>query len=308
LEIVMIVALVSSQLRRSLGVAWLLLATPVASQADGFGSRTKEQIVPHLRSVDSRGFRVSTTAFVSAASPVEQNADRASIAGRVIGPDASGFPGVHVSATGAGLERSTITDIDGRFTLAGLLPGRYQVSVQLPGFQTISREVPLTSAGVVDLEFELQLDCLGRSSEPLFVDHGFTRALQLADAVIDVRISESVGLQRWDLRESCFIATEYVVSVGETAKWKRPDGTRPTSVRLLNIGPTAHYTPSEEYIALLIWQPGLARFQTLAGSSFMFPVRNGRVVWLRRDVPQLKDGMTVGAFLAALRSAASDSR
>src|SRR5207248_588746 len=143
---------------------------------------------------------------------------------------------------------------------------------------------------------------------PLYVDDGFRLSLQHADAVAEVRISETAGVHRWDVNQGCLIATEYVATVGNVAKWTRPAGGSPRTIRLLEIGPETRYRAGEEYVAWLYWQPSIARFQTLMGGMYMVPVRNGRVVWPRHDVPELTDGMRVEAFLAALRSVVAFAR
>jgi hypothetical protein len=242
---------------------------------------------------------VGALVVVGVISVSTQNAGRAAISGRVVS-DNTPLPGVRVSALGAGTERSVISDANGRFTVPALLPGNYQIRVELPGFQTITRALAITAPGVVNLDFVLQLGCL---SEVDYVDLGLSWALQHADAVVDLRISETVGTQRWNVERSCLIATEHVATVGEILKMTRPADVQPSTIRLLEPGTRTSYAAGDEYVALLVWHPNIARFQTFAGSSFMFPVRDGRVSWSRSDVPGLTDGMSVEAFLAALRSA-----
>jgi len=59
------------------------------------------------------------------------------------------LPGVTVTATdpATGLVRTVVTDDEGRFNIAQLRPARYQVTAELPGFQTASQQATLTLQG-----------------------------------------------------------------------------------------------------------------------------------------------------------------
>ena len=243
-------------------------------------------------------FTVATIVLVGIVSLFAQDPGRAEISGRVVTDNAS-LPGVRVSATGAGRERSVITNANGRFTIPGLSPGNYQIRLELPGFQTITRAVAITAPGVVSLDFVLEVGCL---SEVLEVDRGWVWALEHADAVVVLRIFETGGAQRWNVDQSCLIATEHLATVSDILKLTAPAGARPLTIRLLEMGDGPSYAAGDEYIALLTWQPSIGRFQPLA-RRFMFPVHDGRVAWTRSDAPGFTDGMSVEAFLAALRLA-----
>ena len=242
-------------------------------------------------------FTVATIALVGIVSLFAQDPGRAEISGRVISDNAS-LPGVRVTAISAGQERSVATDADGRFAIRGLSPGNYQIRVELPGFQTITRAVAITAPGVVSFDFVMELGCL---SEVLEVDPGWVWALEHAEAVAVLRIFETGSAQRWNLDQSCVIATEHVATVSEVLKMTAPGDARPLTIRLLELGARPSYVAGDEYVALLTWQPAIGRFQPLA-TSFMFPIRDGRVAWTRSDAPGFTDGMSVEAFVAALRS------
>ena len=243
-------------------------------------------------------FAVATIVLVGIVSAFSQDPGRAEISGRVVYDNAS-LPGVRVSAIGAGKERSVVTNANGRFTIPGLSPGNYQIRLELPGFQTITRAVAITAPGVVSFDFVLEVGCL---SEVLEVDLGWVWALEHADAVVVLRILETGGAQRWNLDQSCLIATEHVATVSDVLKLTAPADARPLTIRLLELGDRPSYAAGDEYIALLTWQPTIGRYQPLA-RPFMFPVHDGRVVWTRSDAPGFIDGMSVEAFLAQLRSA-----
>jgi hypothetical protein len=242
-------------------------------------------------------FTVATIALVGIVSLFAQDPGRAEISGRVISDNAS-LPGVRVTAISADQERSVATDANGRFAIRGLSPGNYQIRVELPGFQTITRPVAITAPGVVSFDFVMELGCL---SEVLEVDPGWVWALEHAEAIVVLRIFETGGAQRRNLDQSCVIATEHVATVSDVLKLTAPADSRPPTIRLLELGARPSYAAGDEYVALLTWQPAIGRFQPLA-RSFMFPIRDGRVAWTRTDAPGFTDGMSVEAFVAALRS------
>ena len=242
-------------------------------------------------------FSVATIVVVGIVLLFAQDPGRAEISGRVTFDNAS-LPGVRVSASGGGQERSAVTNANGRFTIPGLSPGHYQIRMELPGFQTITRAVAITAPGVVSFDVVMEAECL---SEVLEVDQGWVWALEHAEAVVVLRILETGRAQRWNVDRSCFIATEHVATVSDVLKLTAPADARPLTIRLLERGDRPSYEAGNEYIALLTWHPAIGRFQPL-GRSFMFPVRNGRVAWTRSDAAGFTDGMSVEAFLAALRS------
>src|SRR5262245_44246197 len=242
-------------------------------------------------------FTIATIVLVGIVSLFAQDPGRAEISGRVTSDNAS-LPGVRVRAIGARNERNVVTDANGRFTIPGLAPGNYQIRVELQGFQTITRAVAITAPGVVSLDFVMELECL---SEVLEVDRGWVWALEHAEAVVVLRIFETGSAQRWNVDQSCLIATEHVATVSDVVKLTAPADARPLTIRFLDQGARPAYVAGNEYVALLTWQPAIGRFQPL-GRSFMFPVHDGRVAWTRTDAPGFTDGMSVEAFLAALRS------
>ncbi|MDO8678178.1 MAG: carboxypeptidase-like regulatory domain-containing protein [Acidobacteriota bacterium] len=65
----------------------------------------------------------------------------ATLTGRVVDDSGGVLPGATITArhTQTGLQRSTVSDAQGRYTLASLTPGSYQVHVELSGFRPLQR-------------------------------------------------------------------------------------------------------------------------------------------------------------------------
>ena len=63
----------------------------------------------------------------------------ASIAGTITDSQGGVLPGVTLTVTNAesGTVRTSVTEADGKYRVAGLAPGRYNLTAELPGFQTV---------------------------------------------------------------------------------------------------------------------------------------------------------------------------
>jgi hypothetical protein len=84
----------------------------------------------------------------------------ATIRGMVQDADGGVMPGVTVIATNAAtsLVRTTVTGVEGRYVLAGLPPGEYELRAEMPGFTPqVRRGLPLTVAETVVANLTLQL-------------------------------------------------------------------------------------------------------------------------------------------------------
>ncbi len=87
-----------------------------------------------------------------------QDLDEVVIGGRVLDPNGAVIRGVVVKAvlTDAAIERSTVTDSNGRYRLIELPPGDYAVSASFSGFATETRTALQTNSGQqVHLDFTL---------------------------------------------------------------------------------------------------------------------------------------------------------
>jgi hypothetical protein len=99
-------------------------------------------------------------------------AQNASLTGLVKDPSAAAVPKAQVSVVNldTGVVRNTPTNDQGYYVLEALQPGRYKISVQAPGFQTIVREnVKLEVDQQARVDFTLKV---GSSSETVMVEGG----------------------------------------------------------------------------------------------------------------------------------------
>ncbi len=86
----------------------------------------------------------------SAHTPSIAPGPRGTIGGVVVDSSGTPLPGVTVTITGDRANRTTVTDANGRFLVAGLTSGRYRVDTSLAGFGQRSQNVEITGAeGVV---------------------------------------------------------------------------------------------------------------------------------------------------------------
>ena len=113
---------------------------------------------------------VILTLVVSPCVALAQGLGAASIVGVVKDNSGAVLPGVTVEASSPVLiekVRTTVTDAEGRYQLAELRPGTYNVSFALPGFSTFRREeLAITANFVVTIDAELKV---GELSETITV-------------------------------------------------------------------------------------------------------------------------------------------
>jgi hypothetical protein len=232
--------------------------------------------------------------------------------GRIVGTVASKsglLPGARVIATKPGVDRASIADGQGRYEFSDLPDGTYTVTAELAGFQTAVREnVVITAEGTATVDFVLEPGCAYHID---YVDLGLPWALQEADAIVHLQISESGTAERWKIGDWCVIGSEHVGTLIHSLKMPPQQESSATTIRFLQEGAgrlpgdrrsagETPYAPGQEYVAFLRWEPHVAGFQRVAGPLFMFSVQNGRVAWPRDDARGLTNRMAVQEFMTAL--------
>lgn len=81
------------------------------------------------------------------------------ITGTVVDDSGGAMPGVTLQLTDplGAMVASTATDSAGRFRLAGVAPGRYQLRGSMPGFMSIARAIDMASALPLELSLRMQV-------------------------------------------------------------------------------------------------------------------------------------------------------
>ena len=78
--------------------------------------------------------------MLASAAPAHAQVNSASIAGTITDSQGGVLPGVTLTVTNAesGTVRTGVTEADGKYRVAGISPGRYNLTAELPGFQTVA--------------------------------------------------------------------------------------------------------------------------------------------------------------------------
>jgi outer membrane receptor protein involved in Fe transport len=83
-------------------------------------------------------------------------AQDATLTGDVKDTDGVGLPGVNITAASGGVTKNAYTDAQGRFVIAGLSAGNYDVSAELSGFVTVTRPAVSLNAGENTISFVMK--------------------------------------------------------------------------------------------------------------------------------------------------------
>src|SRR5215470_9294660 len=98
--------------------------------------------------------------------PAHAQAASASIAGTIADAQGGVLPGVTITVQNAesGTVRTSVTEGDGKYRVAGLNPGRYNLTAELPGFQTVAvRDIVLVVGQEYSRDFQLALSTVQES-------------------------------------------------------------------------------------------------------------------------------------------------
>lgn len=98
--------------------------------------------------------------------PAYAQAASAVIAGTISDTQGGVLPGVTITVTNAesGTVRTAVSEADGKYRVAGLAPGRYNLNAELPGFQTVEvKDLTLVIGQEYTRDFQLGLSTLQES-------------------------------------------------------------------------------------------------------------------------------------------------
>lgn len=108
------------------------------------------------------------------------------ISGRIVDAQGLVLPGVTVTVTGAQGVKTTVTDGEGRFTLAFLTPGSYAVHAELPGFTSVDRATVQVRLGLaVELPLTMQVGGLEETIQVVSTTPTLDTANTTVGAVLD---------------------------------------------------------------------------------------------------------------------------
>ena len=77
--------------------------------------------------------------------------------------------------SGTGFSFTATTGTDGSFTLAGLRPGTYDITVSMPQYKPAARKLTLLVGQNIDLDFRLTADLVYTENVTVVGEHGHRR-------------------------------------------------------------------------------------------------------------------------------------
>ena len=219
------------------------------------------------------------------------------VAGRATDMEGRGMANVRVVVDGLKTHVEQQTDASGAFRVADLAPGAYVVTLDRPGFAGEKRDtVQVTRGGTTSLTVPLHPACLEEGS---YTDGGIAWALRAAEAVVYLRIDTVEPPDRWISNDLCVVGTDHTATVVNLLNMDTSAGSVKEKIHVVRDGREG-FPAGTEYIAFIRWEPAIGRYRPVAGPLFMIPVKDGRVVWTRTDVPGVRDGDPVSKAMAAL--------
>jgi hypothetical protein len=235
------------------------------------------------------------------ASIASQAQGTGALAGTVSDSGKAPIPGVRITLTLAGQERTVFSSSDGHYEFRDLPIGTYTLKAELAGFQAVERNNVLVTEGVTaNLSFELQIGCLSYVD---LVDIGWPEKLRAATAIVHIRITKSAPAGCPHPYCTCPWYEADVIRVLKAAALD--DSLK--SVSFLELGglrSRSSYAVDREYIALLKTWPAANDLMAID----MFVINEGRVEFHRSDAPGLTNGMSVEDFSRALRAMLTTTR
>jgi hypothetical protein len=241
--------------------------------------------------------RVEPLVVVAAAALLGACSSPGAVAGRATDMDGRGLANVRVVVDGLKTHIEQQTDASGAFRVADLAAGPYAVTFDRPGYAAERREaVAVRTDGTTTLTVPLHPACLEEGS---YTDGGIAWALRAAEAVVYLRIDRVESPDRWISNDLCVVGTDHTATVVNLLNMDTSAGTVTEKIHLVRDGREG-FPAGTEYIAFIRWEAAIGRYRPVAGPIFMIPVKDGRVVWMRSDVPGVRDGDPVSKAMGAL--------
>ena len=206
------------------------------------------------------------------------------------------LPGVEVTIDGLKTHTQSKTDTAGRFEFQNLAAGTYRLKAELADYVAESKQVAVAGGQAAKADFTIHPACLEEGS---YVDGGIVWGLQAAQAVLYVRLTAVSEPDRWIVNNQCIVGIDHTATVLSILNMGADSGSITKTIHIVRDGRVA-WTPDEEYIAFVRWEPAIGRYRPIAGPIFMFPVRAGKVIWERTDTPTVHDGDPVSKAMAGL--------
>ena len=121
-----------------------------------------------------------------------------SISGRVTDQQGGVLPGVTVTATSPNLQgaRTAVTSEHGDYLLAFLPPGEYSVAMELSGFKTATRSVPVASTQTISANASLELEGVAAHVEVIAPEAGAVSRNAMATTTVKQEIVDALPLNR----------------------------------------------------------------------------------------------------------------
>jgi hypothetical protein len=210
------------------------------------------------------------------------------------------LPGATVTVTGPGFSQSAVAEgSEGRFNFANLPQGTYAVTTQLAGFKSQTQRDLIVGPGLTTIvSLGLAYECFEFLDA---VDMATLWGVRGADTIVHLRILAVGARTEWSFGDRCMLANQHTATVLRVVKTSPAQNQLGDALRFVQRAGDPSYAPGEEYVALLKWEAAAETHRAIAG-FYMFPVRDGRVIFRRTDVPALKDQMPVVDFVSALKA------
>src|SRR5215467_1218497 len=109
---------------------------------------------------------LSVSILIASAASAFAQAASGSISGTITDAQGGVLPGVTLTVQNAetGVVRTSVTEADGKYRVAGLNPGRYNLTAELPGFQTVAvKDIVLVVGQEYSRDFQLTLSTVQES-------------------------------------------------------------------------------------------------------------------------------------------------